>query len=69
MEELMVQLTGKKIDVSCEANSVFRGEVLDVKNGVLFLKDEDAKVVYIAINRIAAFYESGDTQSRPGFIV
>ena len=69
MEELIKGMIGKKIDVSCEAASVFRGDVTEVKSGVLILKDEDEKVVYIAINRIAAIYECGDTQSRPGFIV
>ncbi len=69
MQELIDQLRGKKIDVSCGTGSVFRGEVTDVKNGVLFLLNEEAKLVYIAIDRIAAVYECGDTQSRPGFIV
>lgn len=69
MEEIILQMTGKKIDVNCAANSMFRGQVISVKNGVLALKDEDEKTVYIAIERIAAVYECGDTHSRPGFVV
>ncbi len=69
MDEIILQMTGKKIDVNCAANSMFRGEVIGVKNGVLTLKDEDEKTVFIAIERIAAVYECGDSHSRPGFVV
>lgn len=69
MEEVIAELMGKKIDVRCGTSSVFRGEVVNVKNGVLFLRDEDEKIVYVSIDRIAAVYECGDTQSRPGFVV
>lgn len=69
MEEVILQMIGKKIDVNCAANSMFRGEVKGVKNGVLILLDEDEKTVYISIDRIAAVYECGDTHSRPGFVV
>lgn len=69
MEEIILQMTGKKIDVNCGANSMFRGEAAGVKNGVLILRDEDEKTVYIAIEKIAAVYECGDTHSRPGFVV
>ena len=41
MEELLNQLLGKKIDVTCGTNATFRGDVVDVKAGVLYLRDED----------------------------
>lgn len=69
MEELLRQLLGKKVDVSSGITSVFRGDVEDVKNGVLFLRDEDDKLTYVAIDKIAAVYECGDSLARPGFIV
>lgn len=69
MEEVILKMQGKKIDVNCAANSMFRGEVITVSNGVLTLRDEDEKTVYIAIERIAAVYECGETHSRPGFVV
>ncbi|HEX3100596.1 MAG TPA: MM0924 family protein [Pyrinomonadaceae bacterium] len=69
MEELLKQLLGKKIDVTCGTNAAFRGDVVDVKSGVLYLRDEDDKVAYVAIDKIAVVYESADHPSRPGFIV
>lgn len=69
MEELLTQMVGKKIDVTCGTNAAFRGDVVDVKNGVLHLKDEDDKVAYVAIDKIAVVYECKDPHGRPGFIV
>lgn len=69
MEELLKQLLGKKIDVTCGTNATFRGDVIDVKSGVLYLRDEDEKVAYVSIDKIAVVYEIKDQHSRPGFIV
>lgn len=69
MEELLKQLLGKKIDVTCGTNAAFRGEVMDVKSSVLYLRDEDDKVAYVAIDKIAVVFEITDQHSRPGFIV
>ena len=68
MEELLKQLMGKKIDVTCGTNAAFRGDVIDVKNGVLYLRDEEEKVAYVAIDKIAVIYEIKEPVSRPGFI-
>ena len=68
MEELLRQMLGKKIDVTCGTNAAFRGDVIDVKDGVLYLRDEDDKVAYMAVDKIAVVYECKDPQSRPGFI-
>ncbi|MBK7393747.1 MAG: MM0924 family protein [Pyrinomonadaceae bacterium] len=68
MEELLKQLLGKKIDVSCGTNASFRGDVVDVKSGVLYLRDEEEKVAYVAIGQIAVVYEIKDHPSRPGFV-
>ena len=69
MEELLKQLMGKKIDITCGTNATFRGDVIDVKTGVLYLRDEDDKVAYVAIDKVAVVYEVKEPQSRPGFIV
>ncbi len=69
MEELLKQLMGKKIDITCGTNATFRGDVIDVKSGVLYLRDEDDKVAYVAIDKVAVVYEVKELQSRPGFIV
>ena len=68
MEELLRQLLGKKIDVTCGTNATFNGDVVDVKTGVLYLRDEEGDVAYVAIDKIAVIYESKDQHSRPGFI-
>ena len=68
MEELIKRLNGKKVDVSCGPGAMLRGEVLEVKDGVLYLKDEDGKSSYVAIDKIATVYECSDSASRPGFI-
>ena len=60
---------GKKVDITCGTNATFRGDVIDVKSGVLYLRDEDDKVAYVAIDKIAVIYECKEAQSRPGFVV
>ena len=68
MEELLKHLLGKKIDVTCGTNATFRGDVVDVKSGVLYLRDEDGEVAYVSIDKIAVIYECKEAQPRPGFI-
>ena len=68
MEELLRQLLGKKIDVTCGPTAAFRGDVVDVKGGVLYLRDEDDKVAYVAVDKIAVVYEVTEHTTRPGFI-
>lgn len=69
MEELLKNLLSKKIDVTCGTNATFRGDVVDVKGGVLYLRDEDSKVAYVSIDKIAVIYECKETHPRPGFVV
>ena len=69
MEDLLKELLGKKIDVTFGTNAAFRGDVIDVKNGVLYLREEDEKVAYVAIDKIAVIYECKDQHSRPGFVI
>ena len=70
MEEFLKQMMGKKIDVSCGASSTVSGDVVDVKGGILYLRDDDDRVAYIAIERIAVIWESKDKdhEVRTGFI-
>ena len=68
MEELLKQLMGKKIDVTCGTNAAFRGDVMDVKSGVVYLRDENEKVAYVAVDKIAVVFEVKDQHSRPGFL-
>lgn len=68
MEDLLNQLLGKKIDVTCGTNAAFRGDVVDVKAGVLYLRDEDDRVAYVSIDKIAVIYECKEAHPRPGFV-
>ena len=69
MEEFLNQLMGKKIDISCGATSTVSGDVVDVKDGILYLRDEDERVAYVTIEKIAVVWEVKEHQTRPGFVV
>lgn len=68
MESMLRQLKGKNIDVTCSGNAVFRGEVIEVSDGVLQLRNEDDKTALIAIDKISVVLECHESHSRPGFI-
>ncbi|MBA2737151.1 MAG: hypothetical protein H0X15_04960 [Acidobacteria bacterium] len=68
MEEFLTHLMGKKIDVNCGSTATFRGDVIDVKDGILYLRDETERVAYVAIDKIALIYEVKEHASRPGFV-
>lgn len=68
MEEFLKQLSGKKIDISCGTNSTVRGDVVDVKNGILYLRDENERTAYVAVEKIAIVWEIKDQSTRPGFL-
>lgn len=68
MEELLRQFMGKTLDVNCGTGSIFRGEVRDVREGVLYLLDEEEKLSYVTIANIIGFTETIEHSSRPGFI-
>jgi len=68
MEEIIRNLTGKKIDINCGHSALFRGENLGYSNGVLTLKDESGKTIFIDVARIVAVTEVSEASSRPGFI-
>jgi hypothetical protein len=69
MEEFLKQLMGKTIDISCQTSSTVRGDVIDVKDGLLYLRDEHERVAYVAIDKVAIVWEVKEHQSRPGFVV
>ena len=57
MEEIIRSLVGKKIDVNCGHSALFRGENLGFASGVLTVKDEYGKTVFIDATRIVAVTE------------
>ncbi len=68
MEELLKQLMGKKVDISCGTNATFSGEVVDIKGGILYLRDDEERVAYVSIERVAIVWEVKEQQTRPGFV-
>lgn len=68
MEELLTQLTGKKIALSCGTSNIVRGEVVSVHNGVVHVRDKEDKIAYVALAKIAIVWEVNDTEGRAGFI-
>lgn len=68
MEEFLKKLMGKKIDISCGTNSTVSGDVADVRNGVLYLRDENERIAYVSIEKIAIVWEAAEHQNRPGFL-
>jgi len=69
MEELLNQYMGKKIDVSVGTSAVYRGEVIDVRNGLLYLRDDEHRVAHISLDKIGVVYECNESATRPGFII
>lgn len=69
MEEKLKQLRGKRVDVNCGAAAVFRGQVEDVDDHILVLKDENDQITNISLRKIIAVTECVEPLSRPGFIV
>ena len=70
MEDFLRTLLGRKIDARCGGTLNLRGEVLNVENGVLHLKDEDGEVCYVAVEKIIAVWEKSDKDKdrQPGFV-
>jgi len=69
MEELLKKFVGKEIDIAFGVNSVIRGEVTDVRDGLVFLRDEEQRSVYITLDKISVVWEVKESHSRPGFVV
>ena len=68
MEEFLTQLMGKRIDISCGSSAIVRGDVIAVKDGILYLRDEEERVAYVAIEKVAIVWEVKEHQTRPGFV-
>lgn len=68
MEEIIRNLIGKKIDVNCGHSAIFRGENLGYAGGILTVKDETGKTVFIDATKVVAVIEVSEASGRPGFI-
>ena len=68
MEEFLKQLMGKEIDVSCGTSAVVRGSVVDVKDGMLYMRDDEDRVAYVVIEKIAFIWEVENKEPKAGFM-
>jgi hypothetical protein len=68
MEEFLRTLIGKNIDAFCGGASSVRGEIVNVENGILQLKDESDEICYVAIDKIVAVWQKHDKGRHPGFV-
>jgi hypothetical protein len=69
MEDVLRSLNGKEVDISFGGSANVRGTITDLKNGVLYLEDEDGRSLYVAVDRITVVCEVKEHLSRPGFVV
>ena len=68
MEELLLKLIGREIDVVCAGASSVRGQCMRVQSGVLELKDHEGETCYLAIDKIVAVWEKKEKDRHTGFI-
>lgn len=68
MHDFLMQMIGKKLDVYCGGASSLRGEVIQVEQGVLHLKDDEDKMCYVAVEKIIVVWEAREDDHRAGFV-
>ena len=68
MKEFLSKMVGRRVDVYCGGASSLRGEIVKVEEGVLHLKDSDAKMCYVALDKIVVVWEARDEEHRAGFV-
>lgn len=68
MEDFLIEMLGKRVDIACGEAAFIRGEIIAVKNGILHLRDEEQRNVYVAVNKIAAIWEVRENHQRPGLV-
>jgi hypothetical protein len=68
MQKFLERMVGTKVDVFCGGASSLRGEIVEVEEGVLHLKDADHKMCFVAIDKIIAVWAARDEEHRAGFV-
>ena len=68
MLELLTKMIGRRADVYCGGGSSLRGEVLQVEGGVLYLKDDEEQLCYVAVEKIICVWESREREQSAGFV-
>jgi hypothetical protein len=68
MQEFLSKMIGRSLDLFCEGALSLRGEALEVDGGLLYLKDENERVCYVALDKIVAVWEAQAEEHRAGFV-
>ena len=68
MREFLTKMVGKKLDIYCGGSSSLSGKVVKVEEHVVHLVDEDDRMLYVAIERIAVVAESREREKNAGFV-
>ena len=68
MREFLTKMVGKKLDVYCGGTSSLSGKVVKVEESVVHLVDDDDRMLYVAIDRIAVVSESREREKNAGFV-
>jgi len=68
MEELLLKLAGREVDLVCVGGASLRGKLSSVSSGVVQLTDDEGNSCHVAIDKIVAVWEKRDKDRHPGFI-
>ncbi|MEQ1764133.1 MAG: MM0924 family protein [Pyrinomonadaceae bacterium] len=67
MENKLLGLVDKRVDLFCSSSIVFRGKLEAVENGIVRVVDDEGRVFFVDVEKIVAASEAVDSASRPGF--
>ncbi|MGH9902692.1 MAG: MM0924 family protein, partial [Pyrinomonadaceae bacterium] len=68
MQELLSRMIGRRMSILCTGAAGLRGELLKVEGGVLYLKDDEDQLSYVAVDKIVVVWEAREHESRAGFV-
>lgn len=68
MEEFLIGMLNRHVDVHCAGAISLRGEVAKVDGGVLHLKDDEDQMCYVAIDKVVVIAETRERELRAGFL-
>ena len=68
MRELLSKMIGRRLDIYCGGGASLRGEVLQLEGDVLYIKDEEEQLCYVAVEKIICVWESREHDVRAGFV-
>ncbi len=69
MEEILQSLKSKEVDVTCSNSVTFRGTIESLDSGVVRIRGEEDRLIYLDIGSVVSVTECDNHHSRPGFVV